>query len=279
MNRHPSLHSPDRRPAAAPIAAPVPGMSAPAWSWSSTAALSIKFALFAAHAASSRTPWWRGQVTGHRWRCATVAAGDAPRLRRWRSIGRSIHAALGSYPRNALARLEARRVVAVAHRGARRQPVPCADRVGWRCWPTCAAPLAPLHQPFALEAIEVLLRERPELPQVACFDTAFHHTLAPGEQVLPCLRAVAAERGLRRYGFHGLSYAYIASAPERHRRPGQRPLPRSRTSAAAPAFAPCASCAASPAPWAFRPDGLMMGTRCGAFDPGALLYLMHRARV
>src|SRR5690606_19800929 len=77
-------------------------------------------------------------------------------------------------------------------------------------------PLAPLHQPFALEAIETLLLTQPDLPQVACFDTAFHHTLPKVEQLLP-LPYDAWERGLRRYGFHGLSYDYMSTAlPERH---------------------------------------------------------------
>ncbi len=77
-------------------------------------------------------------------------------------------------------------------------------------------PLAPLHQPFALQAIEVLLAEAPELPQVACFDTAFHRTLPQVEQMLPLPYALW-ERGIRRYGFHGLSYEYMAIAlAERH---------------------------------------------------------------
>src|SRR5690606_1216314 len=77
-------------------------------------------------------------------------------------------------------------------------------------------PLAPLHQPFALEAVERLLRIRPDIPQVACFDTAFHQTMPRVEQMLPLPRK-AWERGIRRYGFHGLSYEYIVSAlSERH---------------------------------------------------------------
>src|SRR5690606_36696459 len=77
-------------------------------------------------------------------------------------------------------------------------------------------PLAPLHQPFALEAIAILLGERPDIPQVACFDTAIHHTLPDVEKLLP-LPWDAWQRGLRRYGFHGLSYEYMATAlPERH---------------------------------------------------------------
>ncbi|MGQ2970876.1 MAG: acetate/propionate family kinase, partial [Allorhizobium sp.] len=69
-------------------------------------------------------------------------------------------------------------------------------------------PLAPLHQPFALDAIQVLLASDPRLPQVACFDTAFHHTLPQVEQMLP-LPYAAWERGQRRYGLHGLSYEYL----------------------------------------------------------------------
>ncbi len=72
-------------------------------------------------------------------------------------------------------------------------------------------PLAPLHQPFALEAMEILLREQPELPQVASFDTAVHRSLPLVEQVLP-LPYAAFERGVRRYGFHALSYEYMALA-------------------------------------------------------------------
>ena len=78
-------------------------------------------------------------------------------------------------------------------------------------------PLAPLHQPFALEAVEILLREQPDLPQMACFDTAFHLHFAPGREDPAAAASAAWERGLRRYGSHGLSYEYMAVAlPERH---------------------------------------------------------------
>ena len=111
-------------------------------------------------------------------------------------------------------RLDGRRIGAVAHRivhGGSKYFMPVcvdenvlADLKGY-------IPLAPLHQPFALEAVEILLREQPDLPQMACFDTAFHHTLPQVEQILP-LPYAAWERGLRRYGFHGLSYEYMAVA-------------------------------------------------------------------
>ena len=138
-------------------------------------------------------------------------------------------------------------------------------------------PLAPLHQPFALEAIEILLAERPDLPQVACFDTAFHHTLPRVEQMLP-LSWSAWERGLRRYGFHGLSYAYIATAlAERH---GREQAERARTVVAhlGSGASLCAmqSLESVATTMGFSAlDGLMMGTRTGAMDPGAVLYLME----
>src|SRR5664279_1495035 len=72
-------------------------------------------------------------------------------------------------------------------------------------------PLAPLHQPHNLAPIRALLASSPELPQVACFDTAFHRTQPPVAQAFALPEAITM-RGVRRYGFHGLSYEYIAQA-------------------------------------------------------------------
>jgi acetate kinase len=135
-------------------------------------------------------------------------------------------------------------------------------------------PLAPLHQPHNLAAIRALRETRPELPQVACFDTAFHRTHPQLADVyaLPWEYYAA---GVRRYGFHGLSYEYIASA-----------LPQ-----VAPAIAQgrvivahlgsgaslCALRAGKSvdSTMGFSPlDGIPMGTRPGALDPGVLLYLV-----
>jgi acetate kinase len=69
-------------------------------------------------------------------------------------------------------------------------------------------PLAPLHQPHNLAAIRAIRDLSPDIPQVACFDTAFHHAMAPVATRL-ALPADLRARGIRRYGFHGLSYAYI----------------------------------------------------------------------
>ena len=136
-------------------------------------------------------------------------------------------------------------------------------------------PLAPLHQPFALEAIAVLLASRPELPQVAVFDTAFHHTLPEVEKMLP-LPYSAWERGVRRYGFHGLSYEYQSLAlAERYGAAarGRTIVAHLGSGASLCAMQDLRSVATTMGFSAL--DGLMMGTRCGALDPGALLYLME----
>jgi acetate kinase len=136
-------------------------------------------------------------------------------------------------------------------------------------------PLAPLHQPFALEAIAILLEEAPELPQVACFDTAFHRTLPAVEQILP-LPYKARERGVRRYGFHGLSYEYMAVAlAERHgdAARGRTIVAHLGSGASLCAMRDLKSVATTMGFSAL--DGLMMNTRCGSLDPGALLYLMQ----
>jgi acetate kinase len=135
-------------------------------------------------------------------------------------------------------------------------------------------PLAPLHQPHNLAPIRALLARAPQLPQVACFDTAFHRTMPAVAQTFALPAAISA-RGVRRYGFHGLSYEYIASA-----------LPRIDAAAAAGRVviahlgngaSMCAVRAGRSVAttMGFTPlDGLPMGTRTGAIDPGVLLYLM-----
>ena len=137
-------------------------------------------------------------------------------------------------------------------------------------------PLAPLHQPFAVEAIDILLSELPELPQVACFDTAFHRTLPQVEQMMP-LPYEQWERGVRRYGFHGLSYEYMTIAlAERH---GDAARGRTIVAHLGSGASLCAmhglkSVATTMGFSAL--DGLMMGTRCGSLDAGVLLHLIER---
>jgi acetate kinase len=137
-------------------------------------------------------------------------------------------------------------------------------------------PLAPLHQPHNLAPIRLLMERRPSLPQVACFDTAFHATNSdisrrfaiPGE---------LHDAGVRRYGFHGLSYEYVASVlPAHDARAGAG---RTVVCHLGNGSSMCAlegghSVASTMGFTAL--DGLPMGTRCGAIDPGVLLYLMDQ---
>ncbi|MDQ8015654.1 MAG: acetate/propionate family kinase [Bordetella sp.] len=242
---------------------------------------SIKFALFEAGTAQpARRPAWNGKVQGIGGPEPDFGARDVAVAPVPLDADHPYRAALELIRRHALRWLDGRPLAAVAHRvvhgGSRYfQPV----RVDARVLADLKGliPLAPLHQPFALEAIEILLAERPELLQVACFDTAFHHTLPRVEQMLP-LSWSAWERGLRRYGFHGLSYAYIATAlAERH---GREEAQRARTvvahlgsGASLCALQGLESVATTMGFSAL--DGLMMGTRTGALDPGAVLYLME----
>jgi acetate kinase len=140
-------------------------------------------------------------------------------------------------------------------------------------------PLAPLHQPHNLAPIRVVAERTPRLPQVACFDTAFHRSQSELAQAF-ALPPSITERGVRRYGFHGLSYEYIA-----------RVLPNFDTTAAAGRVvvahlgngaSMCAikAGASVASTMGFTPvEGLPMGTRCGALDPGVMLYLMDELKM
>ena len=135
-------------------------------------------------------------------------------------------------------------------------------------------PLAPLHQPHNLAPIRMLLARRPEIPQVACFDTAFHRSQSALAQAF-ALPAEITERGVRRYGFHGLSYAYIASVLPKHdarAAAGRTVVLHLGNGASMCALKAGASVASTMGFTAV--DGLPMGTRCGAIDPGVILYLM-----
>jgi len=137
-------------------------------------------------------------------------------------------------------------------------------------------PLAPLHQPHNLAAIKAVAQMAPKVPQVACFDTAFHRTQPAVAQVFALPRRYADE-GVRRYGFHGLSYEYIASVlPKMDRRAadGRTVVAHLGNGASLCALASGRSIAATMSFTAL--DGVMMGTRCGAIDPGVLLYLIER---
>jgi acetate kinase len=136
-------------------------------------------------------------------------------------------------------------------------------------------PMAPLHQEACLSPARTLLSLRPDVMQVGCFDTAFHATLEPPASRFAIPRSYE-ESGIRRYGFHGLSYEFIAGqlreiSPDF---PGKRTVVAHLGSGAS-------LCAmrhgrSVDTTMGFTPlDGVMMGTRCGTIDPGILLYLQR----
>jgi acetate kinase len=134
-------------------------------------------------------------------------------------------------------------------------------------------PLAPLHQPHNLAGIRAVAARRPKLPQVACFDTAFHQTQPAIARRFALPRALH-DAGVKRYGFHGLSYEYIASKIPRDKRVIAAHLGNGSSLCAIRDGASVASTMGFTAL-----DGLMMGTRTGAIDPGVLLYLLQERRM
>jgi acetate kinase len=137
-------------------------------------------------------------------------------------------------------------------------------------------PFAPNHLPGEIGLIEAFRRLRPALPQVACFDTAFHHQLPEQSRVLPIPRRFEA-RGVRRYGFHGLSYAYLMLELERIGGPsltdGRMILAHlgSGASLAAIHGGRCVDTSMGLTPT----GGVVMGTRSGDLDPGLVTYLLR----
>jgi acetate kinase len=137
-------------------------------------------------------------------------------------------------------------------------------------------PLAPLHQPHNLAAIAALSKLHPTLPQIACFDTAFHHTQPEVVTAFALPRRLAAE-GIRRYGFHGLSYEYITSVLPDILGPsvadGRIVVAHLGSGASLCAIRGRKSVATTMGFTAL--DGLPMSRRCGNLDPGVVLYLMQ----
>lgn len=135
--------------------------------------------------------------------------------------------------------------------------------------------LAPLHQPHNLAGIRAFTAAFPELPQVACFDTAFHATL-PREESHYALPQTLADQGVRRYGFHGLSYQSIMGTLQScsARAHGRTLMAHLGNGASLCAALDGRSQATTMGFSAL--DGLVMGTRCGAIDPGVLLYLLEQ---
>lgn len=137
-------------------------------------------------------------------------------------------------------------------------------------------PLAPLHQPHNLAPMRRILERLPALPQVACFDTAFHRTNPDLAQRF-ALPTELHEAGIRRYGFHGLSYEYIASVLgefDSRAASGRTVVLHLGNGASMCALQSGRSITSTMSFTAV--DGLPMGTRCGSLDPGVLLYLLEQ---
>lgn len=225
---------------------------------------SVKFALFAARGADvPRQPVWKDRID---------AGGGASPCR----------SAMAQVLERTRARLGGRAPDAVSHRvvhGGEQYTAPVRVDAAVLADLTRYVALAPLHQPFALEAIAALMADHPRMPQVACFDTAFHHTLPRVEQLLPLPPAVRA-CGLRRYGFHGLSYEYMAQVlPERYGEQAHGRVIVAHLGSGASLCALHAGRSVATSMGFSALDGLMMATRSGSLDPGVLLYLLEYDRM
>ena len=243
---------------------------------------SIKFAVFdLACQPLLATPAWSGKVDGitsasPQWSesvpgnpdCAqtvTLRSGHAYADAVARIRARAL-AVLGRHPAGVMHRIV--HGGGKYHRPIRLTPAVLADLRSY-------IPLAPLHQPHALEAIDRLWAEWPDVTQWACFDTAFHGTLPDHAQRLPLPHALW-DRGIRRYGFHGLSYQYLAQALQA--RYGERAQGRVIAAHLGSGASLCAmhQGRSQYTTMGFSAlDGLMMGSRCGALDPGVVLHLMQ----
>ncbi|MBC3884604.1 acetate/propionate family kinase [Undibacterium griseum] len=135
-------------------------------------------------------------------------------------------------------------------------------------------PLAPLHQPHNLEGILAFQRAYPDIPQIACFDTGFHAELPVCEKTLALPQSLR-DAGIRRYGFHGLSYRYVAQRLAEYSSKAAQRVVMAHLGNGASACAMLQGKSVATTMGFSALDGLMMGTRCGALDPGVLLYLMQ----
>jgi acetate kinase len=210
------------------------------------------------------------------------AAGDMMKTRVWEQ-GTSLDydEALAYLMQTVPDMFQGHRIGAVGHRvvhGGERFSAPVRVDVGVLHELETLIPLAPLHQPHNLALIRRLLATKPNLPQIACFDTAFHHTQSKVERAFALPRKIT-ERGVRRYGFHGLSYEYIASVMLEHdpALAGRVVVLHLGNGASMCAMLDGKSIATTMSFTAL--DGLPMGTRCGTLDPGVVLYLLTELKM
>ena len=168
-------------------------------------------------------------------------------------------------------------VVAVAHRivhgGDKYAQSIVIDAAAMR-YLQSLSPLAPLHQPHNLEGVIAFQQAYPDLPQIACFDTGFHANLPLNERTV-ALPLALRESGIRRYGFHGLSYRYVAGRLAQQSGKAAQRVIMAHLGNGASACAMLHGQSIATTMGFSALDGLMMGTRCGALDPGILLHLLQ----
>jgi acetate kinase len=241
---------------------------------------SIKFALYpVARSGDDKTPIYSGEIDG---------IGDTARLRVWdagakivedSAIDRTVthHVALSVLLKWIATHSGGIELAAAGHRvvhggGEFTAPVMITADVMRKL--SALSPLAPQHQPHNLAAIDALSKLNPKLRQVACFDTSFH-TTQPTVATTFALPRALSEKGVKRYGFHGLSYEYIAGILPDHLGPeadGKVVAAHLGHGASMCAMDKRRSIATTMGFSAL--DGLVMGKRCGALDPGVILYLL-----
>jgi len=245
---------------------------------------SIKFALYPfAHSGDDKMPVYRGEIEG---------IGDVARLRVQDASDKRVedspisgavthHVALSNLLNWIAKHSGGIELAAAGHRvvhGGREftGPVKIGADVMRKLAALC--PLAPLHQPHNLAAIMALSKLHPKLAQVACFDTSFH-TTQPAVATAFALPRALSEKGVRRYGFHGLSYEYIASILPDHLGPrADRKVVVAHLGHGASMCAMINRQSIATTMGFSALDGLVMGTRCGSLDPGVMLYLFdHEA--
>lgn len=247
---------------------------------------SVKFAGYAVDDAGAlnERPVVKGQVGGLNDRpVLTIADHDKDPAREELPADHDHDAALGLVLERIESRLEGDRVVAVGHRvvhGGLDFSAPALLTAETAAALEKLTPLAPNHQPHNLAGFRAAQKRWPDAPHVACFDTAFHRTQdKPAEQF--ALPREMTEAGVLRYGFHGLSYQYIAEAAPRimaeagHGAPcGRMVVAHLGAGASMCAIRDGRSVATTMGFTAL--DGLPMGTRCGDVDPGVLIYLLEQ---
>ena len=239
---------------------------------------SIKFAVYAERA-GALVATGRGEVDGGGDRPRLLArAPDGTLVQETALAAHASHGAqLGAVVDWVEGHLAPARLAAIGHRvvhGGNAHAGPALVTPALLAELAALAPLAPLHQPHNLAAIDTMAHLHPGLPQVACFDTAFHLD-APRVSRLYGLPRALADEGVMRYGFHGLSYRHIADAlPALEPRAGGRVVAAHLGSGASMCAMVGGKSVATSMGFSAL-DGLPMATRCGSIDPGLVLHLLR----